>query len=153
MAKQNVFMQMSNNWTKWLLTSPLHGLASGSTLLVSVTGRKTGKTITTPVNYIRMDDGYYTLSSRDRIWWRNLRGDNGCCILWLKGIETPSSGNVYETTAEVVDALRKYIQASPFAAGYLKVRRDASGTLNDEDLMKAAESRVVIRFVPAEEAA
>jgi hypothetical protein len=153
MANQNVFMQISNSWMKWLLKSPLHSLASGSTLLVTVTGRKTGKAISTPVNYLRLEDSLYTISSRDRTWWRNLRGDSGGCIIWLQGKETPATGTVIETGQGVADSLRKYIQASPFAAGYLKIRRDTSGTLNEEDLLKASASRVVIRFVPIKEGA
>jgi hypothetical protein len=153
MANPNFFIQISNSWMKWLLKSPLHGLVSGSTLLVTVTGRKTGKQITTPVNYIRLEDGLCTLSSRDRTWWRNLRGDSGC-VIWLRGKETPAKGEVFEDPTEVAAALRKYIQAAPFMAKYLQVRRDAaSGILNADDLLQAAATRVVIRFVPAEEVA
>jgi hypothetical protein len=37
----------------WILKSPFHKMMSGSTLLVTITGRKAQRTITTPVNYIK----------------------------------------------------------------------------------------------------
>ena len=40
-----------NPFMVWLLRSPLHKLASKNTLLITFTGRKSGKKYTTPVNY------------------------------------------------------------------------------------------------------
>jgi hypothetical protein len=37
----------------WLLKSPLHGMISKGVMLVSVTGRKSGRMISTPTNYLR----------------------------------------------------------------------------------------------------
>ena len=55
-----------NSFIAWLLRSPLHGLLSGNTLLITVTGRKTGRPITTPVNYVRDGDRLWVISNRDR---------------------------------------------------------------------------------------
>ena len=58
----------------WLLHSSLHGILSGTTLLITVTGRKSGRSYTIPVNYVRDNGALATFSRRDRTWWRNLEG-------------------------------------------------------------------------------
>ncbi len=61
-----------NSFVSLLLRSPLHGFVSGNTMLVSVTGRKTGRVVTIPVNYVQEGDILWVLSYRERTWWRNL---------------------------------------------------------------------------------
>ena len=65
---------VANPTMKLLLRSPLHRMASGSTMLITVTGRKTGARYTTPVNYVRDGSTLTVFSWRQRTWWRNLRG-------------------------------------------------------------------------------
>jgi len=57
--------QFWNRWVIWLLQSPLHGLVSQGMLLITVTGRKSGKTYTTPVEY-RQENQCITTSSAVR---------------------------------------------------------------------------------------
>lgn len=45
--------RIANPVVTWLLRSSLHGILSGSTLLITVTGRKSGRIYTIPVNYVR----------------------------------------------------------------------------------------------------
>jgi hypothetical protein len=68
----------------WLLRSPFHGMLSSSTMLITVTGCKSGKAIRTPVNYVDMGEELLTVSFRRRTWWRNLRG-GAPVTLWLRG--------------------------------------------------------------------
>jgi hypothetical protein len=42
-----------NDFMAWVLRSPFHGMLSGGMLLVTVTGRKTGKAYTLPVEYVQ----------------------------------------------------------------------------------------------------
>ena len=57
-----------------LLRSPLHGLMGSSIMLITVTGRKTGKRYRLPVGYRFDEDHTIKLFSRkDRVWWRNLQ--------------------------------------------------------------------------------
>ena len=72
-----------------LLRSPLHGLVSDRLLLISVTGRRTGRVHTFPVAYDEAGDEGITIHvaapGRKR-WWRNLRPD-GEVRLRLRGVE------------------------------------------------------------------
>jgi deazaflavin-dependent oxidoreductase (nitroreductase family) len=56
-----------------LLRSPLHGLLSPGLLLLSVTGRKSGRRYAIPVGYQRDGDDLVVMVSgaRRKQWWRN----------------------------------------------------------------------------------
>jgi hypothetical protein len=63
-----------NPFMAGVLRSPFHGLLSHNTILITVCGKKTGRRLMTPVNYLRRGDELLTVSFRSRTWWRNLRG-------------------------------------------------------------------------------
>jgi len=46
------FMRVMNKFPALLLRSPLHALVSKSTLLITFTGRKSGKKYTTPITVL-----------------------------------------------------------------------------------------------------
>ena len=51
----------------------LRRLLGGLFAVITVTGAKTGRRYTTPVQYMRLGGDYVVLSQRHRVWWRNLR--------------------------------------------------------------------------------
>ena len=57
-----------------LLRSPLHGVVSGMYMLVSFTGKKSGRSYTTPVQYKQFGRTLKFVTRRSRIWWKNLCG-------------------------------------------------------------------------------
>ena len=61
-----------NTLMKGLLRSPLHRVVSKSTMLMTVTGRKTGKRYVVVVRYVR--DSEHIVCYTDSKWWINLRG-------------------------------------------------------------------------------
>ncbi|HEU0026008.1 MAG TPA: nitroreductase/quinone reductase family protein [Ktedonobacterales bacterium] len=65
-------MKAVNPFVRLLLRSPLHGMLSGSLLLLTYTGRKSGKRYTIPVAYSRMGAVVYVFT--DHAWCKNLRG-------------------------------------------------------------------------------
>jgi hypothetical protein len=78
-----------------LLSSPAHGLVSGRLMLLTVTGRRSGRTFTFPV-------GYHEEGERLRVnldwperkrWWRNLRGGAPVTVV-LRGERRSGVGHV-----------------------------------------------------------
>lgn len=57
-----------NSIMKWILRSPLHGLINKSIMLITYTGRKSGKVYTIPVNYVRHGGLLSVTSYRHRTW-------------------------------------------------------------------------------------
>ena len=82
-----------NIFMKPLLRSPLHFLVSGQFLLISITGRKTGKTYITPVQYRRDGDILTVFTQRHRKWWKNLQG-GAPVSLRLRGREVTGEAQV-----------------------------------------------------------
>jgi deazaflavin-dependent oxidoreductase (nitroreductase family) len=58
-----------------VLRSPVHWLLSPGLMLVTVTGRRSGRRYTIPVGYHRLDDCIVVLvaEARSKQWWRNYR--------------------------------------------------------------------------------
>jgi deazaflavin-dependent oxidoreductase (nitroreductase family) len=80
-----------------LLRSPLQRLVPG-VMLISVTGRRSGRTIATPVQYVRRDEQVYVLTRAHRQWWRNLLG--GAPVeLRLRGRTLRGVGTAYQAGA------------------------------------------------------
>ncbi len=73
-ALWRLFMKLQNPFMKWLLRSPFHFIFSRMYLLLTFTGRKSGKIYTTPVQYTQDGDTLYIITSAGYTWWKNLRG-------------------------------------------------------------------------------
>ena len=59
---------------RWLLQSPFHSLLSKHALLITVTGRKSGKMYTTPIDYVQVNNQIVVVSTQTHSWWKNARG-------------------------------------------------------------------------------
>ena len=128
-----------------ILRSPLHRLLSRNMLVITYTGRKSGKVYRTPVNFVRDGERLLTTSYRTRTWWRNLRG-GAPVSLRLQGREVQASGHVLEDPTDMAEALSAYLRPQPEIAKYFKVDLDASGQPNRDDVTRAAQDRVMIQF-------
>lgn len=129
-----------------LLRSPLHAILSGQMMLITYTGRRSGKRFTTPVSYVQDEEVLWTVSDRSRTWWRNMRG--GCAVsLRLRGREVPAAATAVESAAGVARALGHVCSLNPRYARALGIAPGAGGTPDDAALARAAQSRLVIRTV------
>ena len=134
-----------NSVIAWLLRSPMHGCISKSFMLVTVTGRISGKVFTTSVNYSREGNTLTVISQRDRSWWRNLRGAKPVTIC-LQGQNLPGTGTVIEDDAGVTSGLTTYFNKNPQLAKYFRVLLDTNGQPLSKDIALAARTRVVIEI-------
>lgn len=128
----------------WILRSPLHFMVSKNMMLMTYTGRKSGKSYTTPMNYVAMNGALYTNSYRDRVWWRNLRSGAEVTIR-LRGEDVPAYAEAIEDQSDVADSLGQYLKAAPQLAKYMKVRMDADGNPDNEDVTRLAQELVLVR--------
>ena len=133
-----------NSFMTFMLRSPLHGLMSGSTMLVTVTGRKSGRLITTPVNYYQEGDTLWVISNRERTWWRNLKG-GASLKLRLRGQELNGFGEVLLDEPAVAVQIGEYVRHLPISARALGVQVQA-GQPDPADLARLAQERVMIRI-------
>lgn len=129
----------------WLLKSPLHGFVSKNMMLTTVTGRKSGRQISTPTNYIRDGNTLWLISWRDRKWWRNLRGGANVRGL-LAGKSVEGRGQIVEEQKSVAQSLFEYYKKVPQLAKYVQIGLDAAGLPISDDCERAAQKMVVVRI-------
>lgn len=104
-----------------LLRSPIHGVVSGMYLLITFTGKRTGQTYTTPVQYKQFGQTLKFVTRRSRRWWKNLR-DGAAVKVRLRGHDRPGVAN--EVPASDDDALAAEILAvySPLVSPAMAAR-------------------------------
>lgn len=132
----------------FVLRSPLHFLLSKSLMLITFTGRKSGRQFTTPVRYIRDDGMIRCFTAQENQWWRNLRG-GADVMLRIAGKERP-----YHATAMTDDPgliknrLAHYLGLYPQDAAYHEIRLNKDKSLVAEDLERASHEAVVVDCRP-----
>ncbi len=131
----------------WLLKSPFHGMVSKSMMLVTVTGRKSGRSISTPINYLHDENNLWVVSWRDRKWWRNLRSASGAVVqVLLAGKKVEGCGYVIEEEKAVAQSLFDYYQKAPHYAKYVQIGVDKDNQPLFADCERAAQKMVMIRI-------
>jgi deazaflavin-dependent oxidoreductase (nitroreductase family) len=126
-----VWNSIGNGAMKALLRSPAHSLVSGAFMLITVTGRKTGRRYTTPVNYVQDGELLTVLSWRERSWWRNVRGGAPVTVR-LRGKNRSAFACVAAEGRRVGPAVRDYFQR-------LRHRR-----MSDTEATAYAEDKVIL---------
>ena len=134
-----------NPMISWLLRSPIHAMLSKNLILVSVTGKKSGKVITFPTNYLQDKNTLWLVSWRDRNWWRNLRGGAKASIL-LAGQSHEGTGQVIEDEQEVAQGLQDYYQKAPQSAKYVNIKLDERQMPIQAECERAAQKMVLVRI-------
>jgi len=133
-----------NSAVKFVLRSPVHGLVSQKVLLISFTGRKSGKSYTTPVSYSQ-DNGRVTIFTHAS-WWKNLRGEVPVTLRIrgreLQGIAEPIAEDKGAVAAGLIEHLRKV----PSDAKYYGVTFDDDENPKVDEIEKAVQTVVMIRI-------
>jgi len=132
----------ANDFVRLALESPFHILL-GNTMLITVTGRRTGRAITTPVNYVREGDTLWIISSRSRKWWRNVTSASPV-RLRLHGKQTAAIAELVLDQESVASGVGAYVRHFPASAHALGVRMH-NGVPNPEDLEHAAKELLLVR--------
>jgi deazaflavin-dependent oxidoreductase (nitroreductase family) len=133
-----------NPFIRFLLRSPLHFMVSKNMMLMTFTGRKSGKSYTTPMNYLAVNGAVYTTSYRDRVWWRNLQG-GADVILRLRGKDVPARAETVQDQPDLAISMRQYLESAPHLAKYYDVRINSDGQPDDADIAHITQNMVMVR--------
>jgi hypothetical protein len=134
-----------------VLRSPLHFLLSGSLMLITFTGRKSGRRFTTPVRYIETDDVIRCFTSRENQWWRNVRG-GADVVLRIAGRDRVCHAIAIENDpAETRKWLEYYLGLFPQDAVYHDIGLNKDKSLVAEDLEAALSRAIVVEARPKED--
>lgn len=69
-----MLIKAQNPFMKWLLRSRMHHSVSDKYMLIALTGRKSGRVYTIPVQYAQDGEQLCVVTSESYKWWKNLRG-------------------------------------------------------------------------------
>lgn len=131
-----------NDFVKFILRTPFR-VFMGDMMLITVKGRKTGKEYSTPVGFYREDGYLWVLSSRDRTWWRNVRGGTDVKLL-LNGKTISAFAETITDEGEVEKQIAQYVRHIPMSARGLGIRIE-NGVPNAEDIVRVAKDRLFVR--------
>jgi hypothetical protein len=137
-----------NPLVRALLRSPLHRLLDRSLLLLTYTGRVSGRRHTLPVMYAEAQRGLVAFAAEPerKRWWRNLRGGEAVTVR-LRGRELDGYACLVEEPAEVARGLAVYLARYPRAAKALAVRL-VDGRPCPHDIERAARTAVMVSIEP-----
>ena len=133
-----------NRIVRSVLRSPLHRLLSGNTLLLTITGRKTGKHYTIPISYIQ--DGNLLTCYTASMWWKNMRGGAPVTVVLRGQKRSGHAEAIADDPQRIAEALTNVFRRVPRDARFSGVRLDRSGQPNPADVARAAHFLVIIRI-------
>ena len=92
---------LANAIATTILRSPWHRMRSDHLLLLTFTGRKSGKAFTTPLRYVQEGETLRLLVVRSP-WWKNLVGEATVRVLLRGQMRTGTAEVLPEEDGEVV---------------------------------------------------
>ena len=136
---------IGNDFVTFFLRTPLH-VFLGNTMLITVTGCRTGKRYSTPVGFYKDGENLWVLTNRDRTWWRNVKSGADVSLL-LKGKTVRALAEVELEKGSVEERMLDYLRRIPMAAKSLGIRVE-SKTPNLEDVARVAKDRLFVKIKP-----
>jgi hypothetical protein len=136
-----------NDFVTFFLRTPLH-IFMGNTMLITVTGCRSGKKYSTPVGFYRdhREACLWILTNRDRTWWRNVRnGANVSLLVKGKSFNAFAEAELDEKAVEA--RMLDYIQRIPMAARPLGIRLENKSP-NREDVARVAKNKLFVKVQP-----
>jgi hypothetical protein len=130
-----------------LLRSPIHGIASANLCIFSYRGRRTGKSYSTPLSFMRVGSIVRLLSSHNTRWWNNFL--DGPVDVDFEIGRTTFYGKA-QTTVEDSEAFRNgvrtFLSAVPRDAGVYGIKLDSNRKPREEDIARAAGHVVLVEI-------
>ena len=141
-------MQWLNPAVAWVLRSPLHPVLDWGLMLVTVTGRRTGRIYTIPVGYQRDGDALVVLVSRPsrKQWWRNYRDPRRISV-WLRSQAAEGHAVVVRPGSTAFrDAIERTFRRVPGLGRQFGIAHDRRTGLTEAQLGVVGHTAVVVRI-------
>ncbi len=117
-------------------------------MLITFTGRNSGRQFTTPVRYFRDGETVRSFTSAESQWWRNLRG-GADVVLRIEGRDAAYHATAVENAPEEIKKwLRHYLGLVPQDADYHDIRLNRDKSPVSEDLERASQSAILVEAKP-----
>src|SRR5512140_53915 len=144
MSQTTTVPPLVNNAMKFVLRSPVHAMVSKTVLLITFTGRKSGKTFTTPVSYSQNGNEVVIFTHAD--WWKNLKSGTPVAVR-IQGREYRGlAESIFEDEQAIAAGLTTHLRKVPSDARFYGVTFDDTRSPRADEVEKAVETVVMIRI-------
>lgn len=138
-----------NPLVRLILRSPFHGLMSGTLLVITCCGRKTGREYNLPVQYAQTGNTIYIVPGmpEKKTWWRNLK-EAATVRLTVRGQAMAGKAAVLKPDSDsetILEGFGLCLRRFPAIAKANQINLVADGSFNAEELRRAAMQAVIIR--------
>lgn len=125
-----------------LLGSRLHFLLSGGTLILTVTGRKSGRRYDVPLNWVPSGEGGLVCFTGKGWsgWWKNVGVEDTPVSITLRGERLPATARLVEEPEIVERGLRAFLTRFPGNAEPFGVALGNGGLPDEGDLAGVARA-------------
>ncbi|MGZ3601481.1 MAG: nitroreductase/quinone reductase family protein [Ktedonobacterales bacterium] len=137
-------MKAVNPFVRLLLRSPLHFLLSNSLLLLTYTGRKSGKRYTIPVSYAR--EGNVITVFTHHAWWKNLKGGAPVQVEIKRVRRDGTAEAISDDVPAIAAQLLAQLRGHPMLARSYHVPLDRDGQPDPEAVRLVAQHQVMVRI-------
>jgi deazaflavin-dependent oxidoreductase (nitroreductase family) len=144
-----IFHKVTNPFVRFILGSPLHSMLDGRLILITYTGRKSGKKHSLPVQYAESHDELIVVAGyhQHKKWWRNLLQESTINVChrgrWSEAHAKAFDGDV-EVIAPLLPDYLKRFRASARIRGFTL---DSNGNIeNPEKLGEEAKKTVMVKI-------
>lgn len=134
---------MNTIMTAVLRAPLLHRVISSQMMLITFTGKKSGKRYTTPVGYLREGDSVTFLTKRFRQWWRNFQ-EAAPVELRIEGKDYKGIAQAITDETSLLPLIAHSMEVHPRETQIYEVGLDANGKPKLEDLRALAPKVVVV---------
>ncbi|MFW5709630.1 MAG: nitroreductase/quinone reductase family protein [Chloroflexota bacterium] len=125
-----------------LLRLPLlHRLVSGSILLITFAGRKTGRQYSTPLGYTQKGDVITILTKRFRSWWHNFE-EPAPVTVRVRGKDYYGQAHALTDVDTIVPLIAHVVEIAPREAEIFHIRTD--GDKPDLDSVREMAPKIVV---------
>ncbi len=142
------FFTRLNPLVRGVLRSRLHWLASGGLVLLTITGRRSGRQYAIPVGYQQRDPGELIVMvshAHTKPWWRNY-DEPGAVGVRLRGQAREGRAHVVAPdSAEFREHTEAMFRRLPLMGGQFGIRYDRRTGLTDEQREHLRKTCAVVR--------
>ena len=144
MESETLLFKILNPIMKAWLKSPFHSAVSDRIMIITFTGRSSGKQYATPVSYYQEGNQVVCFTHAD--WWKNI-GDGSTVKLRIRGDDIEGHGvAIPDDLTQKEDGLFKLLKAVPSDAGFYNVKLDEKKEPIMEDIKRAVLDSAMIRI-------
>lgn len=147
MRPVDLFYRILNVPMQALLQSPMHGIASRHLCLLTYKGRRSGRSFTTPLSFVRTGDTVRLLSSNKTKWWKNFLGEPADVGVEIGREQFAGRAEtIVEDGDRLRDGVRGFLTKLPRDAVVYGIKLDKNKRPLDKDIEGAAGHVVLVEI-------